>query len=248
MEQFAGSTRSSRLCTAPAYHCCPVYCCCHVIAEHKGAVLDLLPMGDYSARGTFIAKAWKVCDCVNGFGFSFDGLSVKIGQNGGLRLSTAKFPMSPTFPFLKKHLMNMTLPDVISQWVAANQADAKIPEVTVSEEQLSKIKILLPDFAVPSIVVPKISAPLLDMPAHISLPVFTIPFGNKTLHRFTLIVPNVTSLPTLIMAKAHAAPSNLKITIPEVGVPGLSPGGKFACVCIILTAPHRAVTDNVVLN
>jgi hypothetical protein len=28
--------------------------------EHRGAVLNLLPIGDYTAKGTYAAKAWKV--------------------------------------------------------------------------------------------------------------------------------------------------------------------------------------------
>jgi hypothetical protein len=28
--------------------------------EHRGPVLDLVPLGDYTARGVYMAKAWKV--------------------------------------------------------------------------------------------------------------------------------------------------------------------------------------------
>eukprot|EP00775_Hariotina_reticulata_P008256 gene8256-8444_t len=33
--------------------------------EHKGPVVNMIPIGDRTARGTYVSKAWKVCDCIN---------------------------------------------------------------------------------------------------------------------------------------------------------------------------------------
>jgi hypothetical protein len=46
--------------TADRLVCCCCCCCLAAGIEHRGPVLDLVPIGDYTAKGVYMAKAWKV--------------------------------------------------------------------------------------------------------------------------------------------------------------------------------------------
>lgn len=77
-------------------------CCCLCSVERKGAVLDLLPVGDYTARGTYAAKAWKVCDCIQGFAIHQGSIGVLAQPDGDISLTLPGLPTLPHFPFLAK--------------------------------------------------------------------------------------------------------------------------------------------------
>jgi hypothetical protein len=79
--------------------CCLLQWCS---IEHKGAVLDLLPVGDYTAKGTFAAKAWKVCDCIQGFAIHEGSIGVMARPDGDVSLTLPDLPTLPNFPFLAK--------------------------------------------------------------------------------------------------------------------------------------------------
>jgi hypothetical protein len=105
--------------------------------------------------------------------------------------------------------------------VAANLADAPMPTLTVDTPATTQLRSLLPNFTLPSIVVPRISAPLMKLPANFSLPVFTIPIGNRTLQRVLNLVPDLTALPTLMMPRVpevniSVITSHVNVTLPEV--------------------------------
>jgi hypothetical protein len=121
---------------------------------------------------------------------------------------------------IDRTLINMSLPDVLAQWVAANLADAPMPTMTVDAPASVQLKSLLPNFTLPSVVVPKISAPLMKLPANFSLPVFTIPIGNRTLQRVLSLLPDLTALPTLMTPKVP--PVNISITTAQVTLPEVS--------------------------
>jgi hypothetical protein len=38
-------------------------------------------------------------------------------------------------PVVAQGLLNMSLPDVLAQWVGANQANAKLPQVSTAQQQ-----------------------------------------------------------------------------------------------------------------
>ncbi|KAF6261546.1 hypothetical protein COO60DRAFT_1625305 [Scenedesmus sp. NREL 46B-D3] len=190
--------------------------------ERKGAVLDLLPVGDYTARGTYAAKAWKVCDCIQGFAIHQGSIGVLAQPDGDISLTLPGLPTLPHFPFLAKGLLNMSLPDVLAQWVGANQANAQLPQVELSPKQIREIEIVLPGFMAPSVIVSKLSAPLFKKPTNFRLPVFTPPFGNNTLKRLSLAIPDLTSLPTLLLPRLdRAVMPTVTVTVPEVTIPNL---------------------------
>jgi hypothetical protein len=120
---------------------------------------------------------------------------------------------------INRTLINMSLPDVLAQWVAANLADAPMPNMSVDATASTQLKSLLPNFTLPSVVVPKISAPLMKLPANFSLPVFTIPIGNRTLQRVLNLLPDLTALPTLMTPKVpqvNISVTTSQVTLPEV--------------------------------
>jgi hypothetical protein len=122
---------------------------------------------------------------------------------------------------INRTLINMSLPDVLAQWVAANLADAPMPTLTIDAPASTQLRSLLPNFTLPSIVVPKISAPLMKLPANFSLPVFMIPIGNRTLQRVLKLVPDLTALPTLMTPRLpevniSVITSHANVTLPEV--------------------------------
>jgi hypothetical protein len=48
--------------------------------------------------------------------------------------------------------------------------------------------------------------------------VFTPPFGNNTLKRLSMAIPDLTSLPTLVVPRLHKPTMPMvTITVPEVG-------------------------------
>uniref|UniRef100_A0A383V773 Uncharacterized protein n=1 Tax=Tetradesmus obliquus TaxID=3088 RepID=A0A383V773_TETOB len=188
--------------------------------EHRGPVLDLVPLGDYTARGVYMAKAWKVCDCISGLGTKDGSITLDLPLGASLTIIPPKFPTLPQYPWIDRGLINMSLPDVLAQWVAANLADAPMPTLTIEEPQTLQLKSLLPNFTLPSIVVPKISAPLMKLPANFSLPVFTIPIGNRTLQRVLNLLPDLTALPTLMTPKIPSV--NISVTTSQVTLPELT--------------------------
>ncbi|WIA42975.1 hypothetical protein OEZ86_009515 [Tetradesmus obliquus] len=225
--------------------------------EHQGPVLNLLPLGDYSAKGTFAPKAWKVCDCIQGWAihegaigvmarsdgdvsltlpdlptlphFPFLAKAIHEGavgvlarSDGDVSLTLPDLPTLPHFPFLAKGLINMSLPDVLAQWVAANQANIRLPQVELSPQQIREIEIVLPGFMAPSVILSKLGAPLFRKPAGFKLPVFTPPSGNNTLRRLAAAIPDLTSLPTLVVPRLHKPVlPTVAVTLPEVTIPSL---------------------------
>jgi hypothetical protein len=184
----------------------------HPCIEHKGTMLDLMPIADYNAKGVYVAKAWKACDCVKGGGgVANASLAVRMPSWG------SAMKMLPRFPFLAKPLINMSLPDVLAQWVAANQADAELPVVSLHAAALAELRSMMPNITLPSLIVPKISVPLLKLPANFSLPVFTLA-GNHSLARITALLPNMTSLPTLVLPADSKAVRVPRLRVPEVCV------------------------------
>jgi hypothetical protein len=167
----------------------------HPCIEHKGPMLNLMPLADYSARGIYAAKAWKVCDCIRGPGLKADSIAVSLPRlQGGL-------------PFSTKPLREMLLPDVLAQWVAGVQAGVSVPLVSIGKAQADALRSLMPNITLPSLVVPKISRPLLRLPTNFSLPLFVLPFGGgdgddadaRGFEKLMAVLPNITSLPTLLM-------------------------------------------------
>jgi hypothetical protein len=53
--------------------------------EHKGPILNLIPAGDRrTAKGTYVAKAWKVCDCINVVDLSDDTVAFNTSRSTGV--------------------------------------------------------------------------------------------------------------------------------------------------------------------
>lgn len=186
--------------------------------ESKGLITDMVPViGDYTAKGTYVAKAWKVCDCINGFGLANNSVAFRTHKGGSVTFNVPKFPTLPHFPFINRALINMSMPDVLAQWVVANQNAAKVPHVSITKDESDELRTIIVDFNVPAVLVPKISMPLFKIPKAFNLPVYTIPIGNKTLSRVAKILPNMTSLPTIVMPKWKMPNLNLpKFELPEV--------------------------------
>uniref|UniRef100_A0A383VWU2 Uncharacterized protein n=1 Tax=Tetradesmus obliquus TaxID=3088 RepID=A0A383VWU2_TETOB len=59
-------------------------------------------------------------------------------------------------------------------------------------------------------------------PAKFKLPVFTPPSGNNTLRRLAAAIPDLTSLPTLVVPRLHKPVlPTVAVTLPEVTIPSL---------------------------
>jgi hypothetical protein len=68
----------------------------HPCVEHTGPLLRIMTWGDYSARGRYISKAWKICDCSLASKFAKyrgDGGTIRAnsssGSGAGVRMASA---------------------------------------------------------------------------------------------------------------------------------------------------------------
>lgn len=165
----------------------------------------------------YVSRSWKVCDCINSFAVKDGTLTFKAPLGGSVTIVPPKFPTMPHFPFLNRTLIDMSIPDVVAQWVAANLADAPVPHVAVDGMAAMQLQMIVPNFTTPSIVLPQISKPLLKLPKDFGLPVFLLPIGNKTLQKITKLLPDMTALPTLVESKSPKP--SLNITLPAISLP-----------------------------
>ncbi|KAF8063666.1 Prx [Scenedesmus sp. PABB004] len=198
----------------------------HPCVEHKAPLLGLVPAADYDAKGTYVSRAWKVCDCVMGLALpklpGLGAITATVGVGGSGSGGAKSFPTLPSFPFLSKKLVNMSLPDVVAQWVAANAADAALPRLSLDKGLAAKLSGLVPDFTLPALVLPKFSKPLLSLPSGFSLPVIELPAGNHSLAKIAELLPDITSLPTIVLPTWTDLKAALpKVTMPQVTVSNL---------------------------
>lgn len=144
--------------------------------EHRGVLTETVTRsGDYSAKGTYVSKAWKVCDCVPALSAAGRAKLVTLSDLGHtevadrvdndngthLRLSDPIFhlgmpdvedylekqnpslPHLPTFGAdeLHKPLANMSVADVITQWMAAFADSAPGLSLNVTDAQINALKV-----------------------------------------------------------------------------------------------------------
>ncbi|WIA22525.1 hypothetical protein OEZ86_009517 [Tetradesmus obliquus] len=260
------------------------------------------PAGDYSAKGAFVAKSWKVCDCAAG-GVTAQAsqdksgnITIKLPEVPLPRVTITTFPVDikppnftlpafspkalnfslpaslaalakianftaldldfsdlnftlPSLPTLQfsnasatlgshlpvallaslpaglrfdKPVVNMTLPEVVAQWLAAAVAKATLPRIVVPAEAVAQLQGLIPGFKAPSIVMPTLLSALLSkVPSSIELPSFSVP--GKALPGVSLLLPNLTSLPSIVLPADMPKEVRLPpvLTMQQVGLPSL---------------------------
>uniref|UniRef100_A0A383V765 Uncharacterized protein n=1 Tax=Tetradesmus obliquus TaxID=3088 RepID=A0A383V765_TETOB len=260
------------------------------------------PAGDYSAKGAFVAKSWKVCDCAAG-GVTAQAsqdksgnITIKLPEVPLPRVTITTFPVDikppnftlpafspkalnfslpaslaalakianftaldldfsdlnftlPSLPTLQfsnasatlgshlpvallaslpaglrfdKPVVNMTLPEVVAQWLAAAVAKATLPRIVVPAETVAQLQGLIPGFKAPSVVMPTLLSALLSkVPSSIELPSFSVP--GKALPGVSLLLPNLTSLPSIVLPADMPKEVRLPpvLTMQQVGLPSL---------------------------
>ncbi|KAF6261548.1 hypothetical protein COO60DRAFT_753213 [Scenedesmus sp. NREL 46B-D3] len=104
----------------------------------------------------------------------------------------------PSILKFDRPVTNMSVPDVLAQWLAATVSKATLPRIVVPTARVNALKALIPGFTAPSVVMPTyLSAVLSKVPASLELPSFSIP--GKTLPSVSLLLPNLTSLPSIVV-------------------------------------------------
>ncbi|KAF8063665.1 hypothetical protein HT031_003520 [Scenedesmus sp. PABB004] len=205
--------------------------------------------GDYDASGTYVARAWRACDC--GFGGPAKpspGWSVSLPGGGSvsdagdaiaLSLPAKNVSLLPSLAW-GKALVNMTVAEALRDWIAAVNAKAVVPNLTLPTAKLAALAALVPGFKAPALLLPNISAPLLKaraarrgvprggsrgaacrVPANVSLRSFAIP--AKALPGVVALLPNMSSLPHLVRDAADAdAGKAAPLSLEGVSLPSLS--------------------------
>jgi hypothetical protein len=62
----------------------------------------------------------------------------------------------------EKPVTNMTVPDVLGQWLAATVSKATLPRIVVPNARVNALKALIPGFTAPSVVMPTYLSALLS--------------------------------------------------------------------------------------
>uniref|UniRef100_A0A383VAQ1 Uncharacterized protein n=1 Tax=Tetradesmus obliquus TaxID=3088 RepID=A0A383VAQ1_TETOB len=140
----------------------------------------------------------------------------------GSHLPVALLASLPAGLRFDKPVVNMTLPEVVAQWLAAAVAKATLPRIVVPAETVAQLQGLIPGFKAPSVVMPTLLSALLSkVPSSIELPSFSVP--GKALPGVSLLLPNLTSLPSIVLPADMPKEVRLPpvLTMQQVGLPSL---------------------------
>jgi len=143
----------------------------HPCIEHKGPLLALLPAvkhfkdGDYNSNGTYVSKAWKVCDCINGPGLKPGSIAVDLPDALEEKLNfTAQIISS----FLETKAEKMRLSPVVEK--ITEVVDGITEALSMFELSLSlpmkdkfPLKQLLPSIEINATEVPAMQQPVMGM-------------------------------------------------------------------------------------
>jgi hypothetical protein len=177
--------------------------------EHKSSSLGLRAgmLGEMTGAEDMVMKSWKVCDCVkkvptrNSLAILMPNGTITSfifgkGANGQQQQPTVAVPLMPVY--------DMTIKDVVTQWLAAKAGNAGLPTATISPQLATDLKQLLPGFMTPSILIANTSAALMMHPDWMTeVPAFVLP--NSALGAFKSFLPDLTALPTLAVDDSTTA-------------------------------------------
>jgi hypothetical protein len=88
------------------------------------------------------------------------------GSHPGLALLSSL----PNMLKFDRPVTNMTLPDVLAQWLAATVSKATLPRIVVPAARVNALKALIPGFTAPSVVMPTTLSALLSKVRRLLLP------------------------------------------------------------------------------
>lgn len=151
-----------------------------------------------ATSSTTRSQAWKACGCDNPAAAASAAIE-SVAKLGNVSIDVDLAAL------LKLPAVNASLPQVVAQWAGAAKLGLALPKLVLAAPKVAALKALVPGFVAPALVVSAIAKPLLALPAGLKLPVplLTLPAG--TLPSVQLLLPNLTSLPTLVLPAGAGA-------------------------------------------
>eukprot|EP00878_Enallax_costatus_P023273 GHUV01024744.1.p1 GENE.GHUV01024744.1~~GHUV01024744.1.p1 ORF type:complete len:307 (+),score=8.02 GHUV01024744.1:91-921(+) len=209
--------------------------------EHRGVLTEVVTrFGDYSAKGTYVSKAWKVCDCAPVVA-AVDGSNlVTLNDLGDIQVADKKGNDDVTHLRIITPTFNLGMPDVTAFLAKQNLSLPQLPTFGADKLQKPLATMSVADVVtqwmaaftdlttVPSLnltepkinalktLIPGFSAPSIIVP-NISAPLLRVPVS--------LDLPSFTIPEKMFASVALLLPSISNTSLPSLIVPSKLPPG-----------------------